>query len=533
VLRLFDKVLLLDKGGRVAFFGSPMEMSQYFREASQELHILTPERMKAQQAGGADFVFDVLETPLHGQVGRETGGVRRFPPTFWQERFEGSQLVDEVERGDLPSKSQLDTLPLSDGHMAVPTQSKRQRIFEWERLLRTHFHRTIFSKFRNRGTIYSILLEAPLLAILIGITLRASPEGSYSFNSGLHIPVYIFLTVTIGMFLGLTNSATEILRDLPLLRRERNCRTGTPLYVAAKFISLSILAALQCAIYTWIGHEMLDIYGMFTTHWLWMTGTALCGTAMALVISSIVKTERAALSAVPLLLVPQLLLAGALVSFDEMNRGLFKGAATARAAGAEPIPARIMPLRYAYEGMMVSQATNNPFEKERRKIQVDIDLLKEIEEKRTAGDTSQQLTAQQSERLDILKEALRRLMAAEATDAKEAKSLIWKISNAGRRKSMAQLQEIPPYPEDESIETKSTRDFFVNSRVDLLVSKSEIDRVDYRQQDKRSIFLAEWKYWLGMVTKTPQACHWVLAASIAFCLSLTTTILHFKKHRTK
>ena len=533
VLRLFDKVLLLDKGGCVAFFGTPTEMSSYFREASKELHILTPQRMKVQQMGGADFVFDVLETPLYGQAVRETASIRRFPPTFWQERFEGSQLVDEVARGEIPNRSHLDASAVSSGHMSVPTQSKRQRIFEWERLFRTHLYRTIFSKFRNRGTIYSILLEAPLLALLIGVTLRASPEGSYSFHSGLHLPVYIFLTVTIGMFLGLTNSATEILRDLPVFRRERNCRTGTLLYVSAKFVALSLLAALQCAIYTWIGHEMLDICSMFITHWLWMTGTAICGTAMALVISSMVKTERAALSAVPLLLVPQLLLAGALVSFDEMNRGMFQGAASGRAAGAEPVPARIMPLRYAYEGMVISQATENCFERERRKIQADLDPLKAIMENRLNGDLSQELTPKQSERLNILKESLRRLMAAEATNAAEAKALVAQISRAGRKKTMEKLLAIPPYPEDESIETRPASDFFVNSRTDLLVSKAEMDRVDYRQEKKRSIFLAEWKYWFGKATKTTQACGWLLGAFVTVCLIITSINLQVRKLRVK
>ena len=533
VLRLFDKVLLLDTGGRVAFFGSPTEMNQYFREASEELHILTPQRLQAQQTGGADFVFDVLETPLYGQAGRETESIRRFPPTFWQERFEGSQLVNEVERGELPIQNLLDASAINNSQVGVPTKPKRrQRIFEWERLLRTHFHRTMLSKFRNRGTIYSILLEAPLLALLIGVTLRASPEGSYSFNSGLHLPVYIFLTVTIGMFLGLTNSATEILRDLPVLRRERNCRTGTLLYVSAKFLALGILAAIQCAIYTWIGHEMLDIYGMFTVHWLWMTATALCGTAMALVVSSVVKTERAALSTVPLLLVPQLLLAGALVSFDEMNRGMFEGAADGRAAGAEPIPARVMPLRYAYEGMMLTQATENYFEKERRKIQGEIDPLKKIVEKRYNGDLSQELTPEQSKRYETLKQAILVLMSSQANSPSEAKSLILKISNAGRKKGMAELDAISPYPEMENDDTKSTADFFINSRTDLLVSKADLDRVDYREKTKRSIFLAEWKYWFGVTTKTTHACLWVLCISISFCLMLTTIFLHWKKNKT-
>ncbi len=530
VLRLFDKVLMLDQEGRVAFFGTPIEMGKYFREACKELNILPPQRLKEQQVS-ADFVFDVLETPLYGPAGRETESIRRFPPTFWQERFEGSQLVDEVARGDRPDHSRLGDIGIGGGNTAVPAPGRRQRLSEWNRLLRTHFHRSLRSKFRNRGTIYSILLEAPLLAALIGTTLRASPEGSYAFHSGLHMPVYIFLTATIGMFLGLTNSATEILRDSPILRRERNCRSGTLLYVISKFVALAVLAILQCGVYTWIGHTMLDIHGMFLIHWGWMTVIALCGTAMAMVVSAVVSTERAALSSVPLLLVPQILLAGALVSFDEMNRGMFEGAAEGRAAGAEPIPARLMPLRYAYEGMMVSQATENPFEKNRRKIQAKIDPLKKIVEKRLAGDESKELSPNESERLDVLKEALRRLMAAEAEDYKKAYDLAEDITRSGRRDTMDELLAIPPYPEDESIETQPLHEFFVNSRTDLLVGKAELDRIDWRQKHKRSIFLAEWKYWLGAETKTTTACLWVLYGCIVLCLSITSGLLLIRKHR--
>lgn len=535
VLRLFDKVLMLDQGGRVAFFGTPLAMGQYFRDACKELNILPPMRLKSQQAqqAGADFVFDVLETPLHGIAGRESGGVRRFPSTFWQERFEGSQLVDEVAKGSKPEQSQTVDVTLSEDHMAVPTRSRKQRGAEWLRLFRTHLVRSLMSKFRNRGTIYSILLEAPLLALLIGVTLRASPDGGYSFHTGLHLPVYLFLTATIGMFLGLTNSATEILRDSPVLRRERNCRSGTFLYVTAKFLALAILALIQCAIYTWLGHFMLDIHGMFVIHWGWMTVTALCGTSMALVVSSIVTTERAALSSVPLLLVPQILLAGALVSFDEMNRGLFKGAAEGRAAGAEPFPARFMPLRYAYEGMIVSQATQNPFEHQRRRLQGEIDPLKERNDQRFSGNEEQGLQPSESERLNILTEALTRLMAAEARTVEEADELSWRIAHAGRRKDMDALLAIPPYPDDETIYTKPVRDFFVNIRTDLLVSKAEIDRLDYRQKTKRSIFLAERKYWLGITSKTTHACLWVIAGCISLCQLATMIFLQIRSQRVR
>ena len=532
---MFDKVLMLDQEGRIAFYGTPTAMNQYFYEACGDLGILPPARLKSRdsRAADADFVFDVLETPLHGRASRESGGVRRFPSTFWQERFEGSQLIDEVSKGQSPDQSKLGDVMLNDDQMAVPTRTRRQRSAEWLRLFRTHLYRSLISKFRNRGTIYSILLESPLLALLIGATLRASPDGPYEFNSALHLPVYLFLTATIGMFLGLTNSATEILRDSPLLRRERNCRPGTFLYVSAKFISLSLPALLQCGIYTWLGHSMLDIHGMFLMHWGWMTLIALCGTAMALTISSIVTTERAALSSVPLLLVPQILLAGALVSFEEMNRGLFQGADEGRGQGAEPIPARVMPLRYAYEGMMVTQATENLFEKQRRKIQADIDPLKQRTNNRLSGIEDQGLKPEESTRLKILTEALTRLMASEAITASESLELSRSITHAGRRKNLETLLAIPPYPEDVTVTTKPVRDFFVNNRTDLLVAKGEIDRLDYRKSKKRNIFLAEHKYWLGVESKTTHACLLVLVGCILLCLCLTSFFLQLRSQRVR
>src|SRR5690606_4519199 len=98
----------------------------------------------------------------------------------------------------------------------------------------TQFQRSLLSKLRNRGTLYSTLLEAPLLALLVSVTLRSSKEGAYEFATALHVPAYLFLSATVAMFLGLTNSATEILRDRPVLRRERNSRPNPLLYVSSK-----------------------------------------------------------------------------------------------------------------------------------------------------------------------------------------------------------------------------------------------------------------------------------------------------------
>lgn len=477
VLNLFDKVLLLDSGGRVSFFGSPKAMVEYFREACNELSITHP-AVESKAPLGADFVFDVLETPLTSLGGGDnTGAARRFPSTFWQERFESTALMSAL-KSSAPPISRINN-PGGETRLPVPPNPGR-RLNSMLGVFATHFMRSFFSKLRNRGTIYSTCLEAPLLAALVAITLRSSPKGSYEFVTGLHIPAYIFLSLTVAMFLGLTNSATEILRDRPTIRRERNCLASGTSYIIAKFIALALLGSLQCVVYLVIGNYFLEIEGMLINYWAWMSMTAWTGSAMALVVSAMVRSERAALTAVPLLLVPQMLLAGALVPYREMNRGLFKNASNVREKGGIPVPAYVMPLRYAYEGMIVTQAMRNPFEVERVRLQRRIDRVRDIHEP---------FDEESLERFEIIKDGLRRLLASGATDIKDASDRISRIREFAINGTSIELESMKIWPDDQK-KARPTSDFFVNERIDLMVREAETFRNDYRSLIHRDVHLS-------------------------------------------
>ena len=144
--------------------------------------------------------------------------------------------------------------------------------------------------------------------------LRYSENGSYDFASSYHIPIYLFLAVTGAMFLGLTNSADDIIRDRVVLQRERNLRIRLPYYIFAKALTLCLFALVQCMLFLLIGGYILEVRGMFWID-LWYTAlTAFCGVATGLLISSLVADAKTAVNIVPLILIPQIIMGGALIN---------------------------------------------------------------------------------------------------------------------------------------------------------------------------------------------------------------------------
>ena len=501
VLESFDLVLLLDRGGKMAFFGSPNDMIKYFETAARDLKLYHDED---SQHRGADFVFDVLEAPLI-QLNTTSRLQRRFPPDFWQERYENRRVIAHLSKNHDGPPTGAGEIPTAEDQVPAPEPPAHGRRQKWM-IFKTHLARAVKSKFRHRGTFYSILLEAPLLALLIGQTLRASAEGSYRFHSGLHLPSYLFLAVTVAMFFGLTNSATEVLRDRPILRRERNCRPHPLLYLGSKFLVLSALITMQAAVFIACADWLLDLQGMFWGHLFWMVLTGCCGSALALFISVICRSERTALSSIPLILVPQILLAGALVPFSEMNRGLFKGGEKGRSAGSEPVPSTIMPLRYAFEGIIVSQATHNQFEKKRRPLQDKIEKLKELEG----------LTPKEDADLNEAREALGILFMASSPDMQDARKII--NDPLVEKERLMAMEEV----DEEAILVSQ---FFVNERVENLVEFAETSRLDARLTEEPHVFLAEKKPFFGFTLGTLWYCTLYLLALTATFLGLATYFL--------
>lgn len=414
IFQMFSKAVLLDKGGRLVFFGTPQEMLQYFAQVEHQQHFGT--ELGGCPACGTtrpEFIFDVLETPLRdlsGDVIYEENArgqliaSRRYSPDYWRDKYESFRLIQEMRQVSV----------VQPGATAPPIPSAKRQPVRWRDewvKFRTVFKRAFISKLRNRTNLWTTIFEAPLLSALIGFVLRYAENQQYDFEHAFHIPTYLFLSLVVAMFLGLTNSADDIIRDRTILQRERNLNIHLPYYVVSKFITLSLFAVIQSALFIAIGNTVLEIRGMFWPY-LWFIGTtAVSGVAGGLLISALVDDAKTAANIVPLVLIPQIILGGALIKYEEMNRNLdfiytltrdrmAQNATTGETVKGQnvevPLICELIPMRWSYEALVDAQAKLNPFTRRQDLLSSKIDTLAHVPK----------LTSAEGDRLEDLKEAL-------------------------------------------------------------------------------------------------------------------------------
>jgi len=499
IFQMFHKAVLLDRGGKLVFFGTPQEMLKYFAEAEHQQHFGTA--LGGCEACGTtrpEFIFDVLETPL-----RDLGGdiifeennrgqlvpARRFSPDYWRDKYESYRLMKDVQQPSAPREAAP----------PPPTPARRRAPVRW----REEWHqfvvllkRAFLSKLRNPANLLTTILEAPLLALLTGMVLRYSESDVYDFASAFHIPTYLFLALVVAMFLGLTNSVDDIIRDRPVLMRERNLDVRLIYYVLAKALTLAAFAVVQCALFTWIGNSLLSLRGGFWIVFGAMFLTVGSGVAIGLVISSLVAESKTGILIIPAVLIPQIILSGALIKYEEMNKNLDfvysiqqwvnshpDSAMPARSDLQVPLICELMPTRWSYEALVFGQAKLNPLTRRQELIQDQINRI--VAEKNP--------TDAQENRLEDLKDTLAVLSGLEASDADTLDAQFKKIDAI-----------IAGAPFDRSVFKGAgigvtAEQLYVNQKITDLVSKAEMEQSDYRNESRQlNVFFGPIKEYFGI-----------------------------------
>lgn len=543
LLQMFDKALLLDKGGKMAYFGTPQGLLEYFWKAYNDETGQREQEMPANIT--PDFVFDVLETPLRDISGdiiqeRSADGhmvaARRFPPNFWRDRYQSHLLLESMAKVQaMPGSTNVISRPRDDsqGSLArsrtVPKPPKHT-LREESILFYTNLKRAFLSKLRNRTNLLTTLLEAPLLAFLISGVLKYSEEENYTFATAFHVPTYLFMSLVVAMFLGLTNSADEIIRDRHLLSRERNHNLRTFYYLFGKVTSLSAFALAQCVIYLLIGNAVLEIRDMFWVHLWWMFITSLTGACLGLLVSCVANDNRTAINAIPLILIPQIILGGALIKYEEMNKNLdFVYSVTRwleRAGVTEedepsklkvPFICQFMPLRWSYEAMLISQARLNPLTAAQDQLEARIQELVSLPKEA-------RMTKDQQRELDTAKQALAVVSGLYARDADEAVDLLNRIRAASIRGRLDTRLLSEALERQDGV---SAEEVYVNRKVLDLVTKAEMEREDYRRKRSPNVFFGTVKRYFG----TEFGTLWINGLVILFSVALIFTVVELNLRR--
>jgi hypothetical protein len=502
IFQMFQKVILLDKGGRLVFFGAPSDALRYFAEAEHQ-HQFGAELGACPSCGTTrpEFIFDVLETPLRdlsGDVIYEENSrgqlvpSRRYSPDFWRDKYEAFRLIQDVKQVSL-QQEEADPLPVT------PVQRKRLPVRwhdQWTQF-RTVLQRAFTSKLRNRANLVITIGVSPVLALLIGTILRYSETGTYDFDSAYHIPTFLFLGLIVAMFLGLTNSADDIIRDRPVLQRERNIKVRLSYYVISKTITLGFFALIQCVLFVLIGNLVLQIRGMFWLDSAIMFLTAMSGVALGLVISSLVADPKTAANIVPLVLIPQIIMGGALIKYEDMNRNLglvysfshwfseHPNSEKTRKTESKlqvPLVCQFIAMRWSYEEMIVAQAKLNPLTKRQDRANAEIQKLAPNAE-----------TTQQRAHLNDLKDVLALLSGLEGPSPRDVDRYLKLVDPviAGKQRFDRSLFKNAKGP--------VTADrLYVNQKVSDLISRGEMEQNDYRRGNKPNVFFGLEKRYFGI-----------------------------------
>jgi len=340
IFKMFDKLFILDQGGFLIYNGNPVDSIIYFKS---KVHHANWNDSECRLCGNVnpEQVFNIVESKILDEYGTITRN-RKKTPLEWYKHFQeniNANTTEPLINDKLPNIS-----------FSIPGKLKQFFVF---------ITRDVLSKMSNRQYLIINLTEAPILAFLLSFIIKyysLSSEG-YSLSGNPNLPVYIFMSVIVAIFIGLTVSAEEIIKDRKILKREKFLNLSRTSYLFSKLAILFVLSAFQAILFVVLGNSVMGIHGMYFEYWLVLFSAWFFASLLGLNISDSFDTVVTIYILIPFLVIPQLILSGVIVSFDKLNPAISSPAKV-------PWYGEIITTRWAYEALAVYQFKENDFEQQ-------------------------------------------------------------------------------------------------------------------------------------------------------------------------
>ncbi|HHZ94538.1 MAG TPA: ATP-binding cassette domain-containing protein [Flavobacteriales bacterium] len=337
LFKLFDKFFILDQGGYPIYYGDPTSTIPYFKELTNQVD---PDHAACIQCGNIspEQIFEIIESRVVDEYGN-LSDTRRIEPKEWNDFYNVIiGKADEAEVNGLPPLSAPNSTPSAFSQF------------------KTYFFRDFSSKCTNKQYLLVNLLEAPMLAALLALFMKFTPDGGeYIYRTSENIPQFLFISVIVALFLGLSVSAEEIHKDRALLRRERFLFLRWGSYLKAKTAVSFIASAIQTIGFVAVSHYILEIPGFFWIHVIVLFSVSTFGNLLGLNISAAFKSAKVIYMIIPLLIIPQIIFGGAIVRFDRFNTWFTHNTQV-------PFLGDIMVSRWGFEALAVHSYRENAYE---------------------------------------------------------------------------------------------------------------------------------------------------------------------------
>lgn len=344
IFKMFDRLIILDYGGYLIYQGDPIESIIYFKSRVQKADWNDSECRCCGNVN-PEQIFNIVEAQVLDEYGNLTP-TRKISPREWYSYYM-SYNADEAEK--LPGNDTKPPLPAIN--FKIPN-----RIVQWGVFLK----RDVLAKLTNSQYLLINSLMVPLLAFGLSIIIKYYSVvdeglGHYVFFKNSNLPVYLFMAVIIAIFVGLTLSAEEIIKDRKILQREAFLNLSRSSYLLSKISIMFFISAIQAFLFVLIGNYIMEIKGMFMEYWLILFSTWAFANLLGLNISDSLKSTVTIYISIPFLVIPQIILSGVIVQFDKLNPVISSPVTI-------PWYGQIITARWSYEALAVEQYKDNKYE---------------------------------------------------------------------------------------------------------------------------------------------------------------------------
>jgi ABC-type multidrug transport system ATPase subunit len=340
IFKMFDKLIILDTGGYLIYNGNPVDSIEYFKRKIEQANYNESECYVCGNVN-PEQIFNIVETRVFTESGQPTD-IRRISPEDWSNLYKEEKKADIREPG----------ISIPEINFKTPGRLKQLLIFT---------KRDLLSKISDKQYLLVTLLEAPVLAFFLAFLIRYFDESvkdsQYTLYENSNLPVYIFMSVIVAIFMGLTVSAEEIIKDRKILKRESFLNLSWNSYLMSKVAVQFAISAIQAFTFVLVGNGITEIRGMMFEYWLVLFSCWAGANMLGLVISDSFKAVVTIYILIPFLVIPQIILSGVMVKFEKLNPNISSPVSI-------PFYGEMITARWGYEALAVKQFMNNKFEKQ-------------------------------------------------------------------------------------------------------------------------------------------------------------------------